>query len=136
MARTTGWPALAPVGGVCSLKSAQESGRAAQCSGVAAEGLVEAAASPGPVVWLVLDPEVKRLDEVVLAEHVSAAFNAALHDLGAILVMADESLPDLASLANQLRDLQDQTFHALHEIGSKINVAMEAAGESARLDDA
>lgn len=106
----------------------------ARGSGVAAKGLVEATASPGPVVSLTLDPRAKRLSPAELGKQVTVAFNAALHDLRAKLAPEEEAVPDLASLADQLRDVQDQAVHALRAIGDQINLAMEAAGERARLD--
>jgi hypothetical protein len=114
--------------------AAVEPGEAARRSFIMADGMVEATASPGPVVSLVLDARAKRMDRAELAEHVTAALNAALHDLRSDMVTADEPLPDLASLMTQLRDIQDEAFRSLHEIGGKINAAVIAAGQSARLD--
>jgi hypothetical protein len=105
-----------------------------QGTGAAADGLAEATASPGPVLSLMLDPKVKRMEAADLEKQVTSAFNAALHDLRANSLPAGEPLPDLASLTTALRDIQDQVVTTLTTIGGKINTAMAAAGQRARLD--
>jgi len=122
-------------GGECPLVVLEkpDEGMSEGC-GIAADGLVAATASPGPVLSLVLDPKIKRMDATDLQRHVTSAFNLALDDLRAKLLQGEGSLPDLAVLTTMLQDVQQQVAGTLTTIGERINAAMAAAGQSARLD--
>lgn len=117
-----------------SRAGARDGGDGPQGSGVAADGMVEAVASPGPTLSLSIDPKAKRLPPADLARHVTSACNTALQDLRANVGSAEEPLPDLALLAGLLRDVQDQVISSLGGFGAKLNAALAAAGERARLD--
>lgn len=112
----------------------KESDSGSRGSGTAPNGLIEATASPGPTLSLTLNPRVKRLDVADLMRQVTDAFNAALHDLRTNSAPVDEPLADLAALTTQLREIQVQTVSTLSTLGEKINIAMAAAGQQARLD--
>jgi hypothetical protein len=103
-------------------------------SGAAADDLIEATARPGPVLTLVIDPKAKRLAPADLARHVTTAFNEALQDLRANVGSAEDPVPDLALLADLLQDIQGQVHTSLSRLGTRLNAALAAAGDRARLD--
>jgi hypothetical protein len=103
-------------------------------SGVAADGMVEATAVPGPRLTLVLDPKAKRFSLEELARHVATAFDEALRDLREKVATGGESVPDLALLAELLADVQSQVHNSLGMLGARLNAALAAAGDRARLD--
>jgi DNA-binding protein YbaB len=77
--------------------------------GESAEGMIRMTAVPGGRLdELYLDPRVMRMTTVTLAEEILAAANAALADLQEKLV-GGMAAPDLESLAEQLKDVQEQS---------------------------
>ena len=83
--------------------------------GAAADGLIQIVAVPGGQLQeLELDSRVMRMTTVQLAEEVLAAANAALADLQAQL-RERAAAPDLDSIADKLREVQEQSVPELRK---------------------
>ncbi|MEV5749972.1 YbaB/EbfC family nucleoid-associated protein [Actinoallomurus sp. NPDC052308] len=109
------------------------SGGAREVRGVgeSPDGRVKAVAVAGHIESLELDPRVMRMPSQELAEHITAAVNAALDGLAAQPPPAEQpALPRPEVIAAQLAEIQEQSVRQLAAISEAISAAVRQAQEA------
>jgi DNA-binding protein YbaB len=102
----------------------------ARGEGQALDGRVRVVARAGRVDELRLDPRVMRMGSEELAEHVTAAVNAALNDL-ASRSPAEQTAPvDPQVLAGQIAEIQEQSVRQLAALTQAIGTAVRRVQEA------
>lgn len=92
--------------------------------GTAADGLVTTVALPGGrLESITIHPQAMRLQSHALAEHITAAVNAALDDLTSKVADAAPPAVDPAALLQRLQEVQIASVERLDAFLSAINQA-------------
>jgi len=106
---------------------------AAEGQGEAADGRVRAVAKRGRLDSIELNPRLMRLPGAELAEHVTAASNAALDDLRAKAPTAEDAAIDPAALARGVRAAQDEGLRTMDMITQGLAAAMAQVRQRAQV---
>lgn len=101
--------------------------------GKASDERVRASAHGGRVESLTLDPRVLRLSPEELGGLVAEAVNAALDDQRGRSTASAGPVPDLAALAETLRDVQNESLRQMEIITQGITDAMARIRERTRI---
>jgi DNA-binding protein YbaB len=95
-------------------------------TGVAAHGLIRVTAEAGRLSEVVVDPRAMRLPPAEFAEQLREAVNSALAEADATAAPEAAALPDPATLARQLEELQNQSVRQMTRYTQSISEVMAA----------